>query len=69
MQNDDSLLQEYTAFKQVWSRFVDRFRRLQCAYDRMAVANVYGEKSEQVQQYLTKHQLELRKALERAARP
>ena len=48
MQNDDSLLQEYTAFKQVWSRFVDRFRRLQCAYDRMAVANVYGEKSEQV---------------------
>ena len=58
MQNDDSLLQEYTAFKQVWSRFVDRFRRLQCAYDRMAVANVYGKKSEQVQQYLTKYQPE-----------
>ena len=56
MQNDDSLLQEYTAFKQVWSRFVDRFRQLQCVYDRMAVANVYGEKSEQVQQYLTKYQ-------------
>ena len=59
LQNDESLLKEYTAFKKVWSRFVDRFRRLQCAYDRMAVANVYGEKSEQVQQYLTKYQPEL----------
>ena len=69
MQNDDSLLQEYTAFKQVWSRFVDRFRRLQCAYDRMAVANVYGEKSEQVQQYLTKYQPELRKLLKELPDP
>ena len=69
MQNNDSLLQEYTAFKQVWSRFMDRFRRLQCAYNRMAVANVYGEKSEQVQQYLTRYQLELQKLLKELPDP
>ena len=61
LQNDDSLLEEYTAFKKVWSRFVDRFRRLQCAYDRMAVDTVYGEDSEVARQYDTKYHPELRK--------
>ena len=59
MRKDESLRQEYTTFKGVWSRFVDCFRRLQCAYDRMAAATVYGEKSEQVQQYLTTYHPEL----------
>lgn len=69
MGEDESLRQEYTAFKGVWSRFVDRFRRLQCAYDRMAVATVYGEKSEQVQQYLTTYHPELRKLLKELPDP
>ena len=61
LQEDESLLEEYTAFKKVWSRFVDRFRRLQCAYDRMAVDTVYGEDSEEARQYDTKYHPELRK--------
>ena len=54
LQNDESLLEEYTTFKKVWSRFMDRFRRLQCTYDRMVVDTVYGEDSEEVQQYDTR---------------
>ncbi|EPS92555.1 hypothetical protein FOMPIDRAFT_1056759, partial [Fomitopsis schrenkii] len=68
-QNDESLLQEYTAFKKVWSRFVDRFRRLQCAYDRMAVDTVYGEDSEEAQQYDTRYHPELRKLVNKLPDP
>lgn len=69
MRKDKLLRREYTAFKGVWSRFVDRFRQLQCAYDRMAVATVYGKESEQVQQYLTTYHPELRKLLKELPDP
>ncbi|KAI0726992.1 hypothetical protein C8Q72DRAFT_796238 [Fomitopsis betulina] len=69
MRKDESLRQEYTAFKGVWSRFMDRFRWLQCAYDRMAVATVYSKKSEKVQQYLTTYHPELRKLLKELPDP